>query len=288
MIYGNASWGFRETPLERQLEITRGMGLEVLELGIAGHPSDFLNLDSGAKDIAAVKGMFGRHGVRLECASTGNDFTLPDPAACRAELERVGKALGMASALGVGRLRVFAGFSPVGEVVGERWGQMVDCLAEAAGLAASLGVELAVETHGGVEAVPGGVRHFHSAASHPGTLRRLLDELGPDVKLVFDPANLGAVGLDTAAIVELYRSLKDRIAYMHLKDFRSVGRGALLPCACGEGGLDWRVLAQEFRGFPGPGLLEYENPEDVEAGLRRSLAELGRRPLTPPGATAAS
>ena len=38
MLFGNASWGFRETPLEKQLEITSEMGLELLELGIANAP----------------------------------------------------------------------------------------------------------------------------------------------------------------------------------------------------------------------------------------------------------
>ena len=40
MIFGNASWGFRETPLENQLKATKEMGLELLELGIASAPDD--------------------------------------------------------------------------------------------------------------------------------------------------------------------------------------------------------------------------------------------------------
>ena len=42
MKFGNASWGFRETPLEEQLKLTKRLGLEVLELGIANAPKDMI------------------------------------------------------------------------------------------------------------------------------------------------------------------------------------------------------------------------------------------------------
>ena len=37
MQLGNAAWGLRETPLEQQLAITAAMGLDLLELSIAGY-----------------------------------------------------------------------------------------------------------------------------------------------------------------------------------------------------------------------------------------------------------
>ena len=54
MKFGNASWGFRETPLEEQLKITKGLGLEVLELGIANAPKD-LPLDTTDAELDNVK-----------------------------------------------------------------------------------------------------------------------------------------------------------------------------------------------------------------------------------------
>ena len=46
MKIGPAAWGFRETPLEKQLEITKNLGFSYLELGIAGHENDFLHPDN--------------------------------------------------------------------------------------------------------------------------------------------------------------------------------------------------------------------------------------------------
>ena len=57
MKFGNASWGFRETPLEEQLKITKSLGLEVLELGIANAPKD-LPLDTTDAELENVKSLY--------------------------------------------------------------------------------------------------------------------------------------------------------------------------------------------------------------------------------------
>ena len=53
MRFGNAAWGFRETPLEKQFEITRNMGLDILEVGIANAPDD-IPLDVSEERIAEI------------------------------------------------------------------------------------------------------------------------------------------------------------------------------------------------------------------------------------------
>ena len=60
MKYGNltlgyCSWGFRETPLEKQLEIVSRDGLDVLELGIHGHYNDYLQLSPTTQQNDNVK-----------------------------------------------------------------------------------------------------------------------------------------------------------------------------------------------------------------------------------------
>jgi sugar phosphate isomerase/epimerase len=102
----------------------------------------------------------------------------------------------------------------------------------------------------------------------------MLAELPPEIGLVFDPANLGAVGMSTDEILDLYGKVSDRIVYLHLKDFRQVSTEALQPCACGEGQLEWTALAGAFSGFAGTGFIEYELPADIEAGTRRSIEAL--------------
>ncbi len=271
MIFGNAAWGFRETPLEKQLAVTRNMGLNVLELSIAGHDNDVLQPNPESVRIAEVIKLFGEYGVELLCASTGNDFTLPDSAANKENVVRVKAVIDSAVKLGIKYLRIFAGFSPAGDVAEERWLRQVNCLNEVIAYAAEHNITALIETHGGVESVSGGIRHFFSTTSSPEFLYLLMDELDPAAGILFDPANLGAVGLDEDQIIAIYRYLKNRIHAMHFKDFRKTGSGTLSPCACGEGQLDWTKLFAAIKGFTGPALIEYENTEDIEDGCRRSL-----------------
>jgi sugar phosphate isomerase/epimerase len=265
MIIGNAAWGFRETPLEKQLEITRDMGLDLLELQIGGHENDFLQLDATAEDIAKVKDLFEQYAIKLICASTGNDFTAATEVDC-ADVKRV---IDIAEQLNIKYLRIFAGFSPVAEVIGERWDVMIKMLNEVAQYAQEHNILPAIETHGGVEECLDGIRHFHSTTTSMETWRRILDELDYPVGVVFDPANLGAVGMNETEIIDLYRLLP--VSYLHLKDFRKTPQEALEPCACGAGQLDWQKLWSELKNFSGPGVIEYELTEDIEDGLRRSL-----------------
>lgn len=273
MNLGLAAWGFRETPLERQLAITGELGLCLLELSIAGHRNDVLQLDSSSSVIASVGKLFKDYGVSLNCACAGNDFTLPEKKDNLRQLENLKGVIDIASELGVRNLRIFAGFSPRDEVADKRWAIMIECLWQTAEYAAQKRIVPAIETHGGVTVTASGVKHFHSTSSHPGTLKRILEVMPDNVKINFDPANLYAVGVEHPE--EVYLQFKDRISYAHLKDFAPVpGSDSLRPAACGESGMDWKALLKTMQDFSGPALIEYENVEDVENGCRRSLSFL--------------
>lgn len=270
MHLGLAAWGFRETPLEKQLEITGRMGLDLLELSIAGHPNDVLQLDASANKITEVRKLFKCRGIRLSCASTGNDFTMPYKADNLKQLESVKRTIDIACEAGADRIRIFAGFSPLADVSGDRWKVMIDCLRHVAEHAAGREIMPAIETHGGVTATKDGVKHFHSTSSHPVALLKMLAELPESMKIVFDPANLYAVGIMHPE--EIYLQFKDRIAYAHLKDFVPVaGSDSIRPVACGESAMNWRKLLEVMADYAGPALIEYENVEDIEEGCRRSL-----------------
>lgn len=273
MRFGNAAWGFRETPLKRQLEITRAMGLDLLELSVAGHENDRLQLEATDRDIAAVTTLFAKAGIELSCAATGSDFTLPRRDDCLAGLNRVKRVIDIGGKLGIRYLRIFAGFAPVAEVTGERWRTMIECLRIAGEYAAAAGIVPVVETHGGITCHADGVTHFFSTSSEPDTLVRMLDELPMTLMVNFDPANLYAVGIAHPETV--YQRIRERVAYVHLKDFvRLPGTGHLKPAACGESAMDWNSLLSAMSDYDGPALIEYENVEDVEDGCRRSLTFL--------------
>jgi sugar phosphate isomerase/epimerase len=268
MILGNAAWGFRETPLERQLAITRDMGCTLLELHVASIPADRIQMDATDADIAAVASLFAAHGIDLAYASIGNDFTVPDEKRNYAELDVVRKKIDIAARLGVRGMRIFAGFSPRAAVVGRRWNVMVDCLNQAAEHAQAKGIFLAIETHGGVCPAPGGFIHSPSVSTDVPSLRRLMDELHPALAFNYDPANVWAAErIPPEAVLTVIR---ERVKYLHLKDYQIVKDDVVMPVACGEGVLDWDVLMKSLATYDGPAFIEYEPTEDVADGCRRS------------------
>lgn len=264
--FGNAAWGFRELPLEEQLKITNKMNLHIHELGIANAPSD-IQLDASDGELGEVKKLYEKYDIELLCAATGNDFTCGR----RDDAEKVKQVVVICAKLGVKFLRIFAGFSPVEEVTGERWQIMIDCLNKCAEYAKERGVTLTVETHGGVNGFAGGeVEHFNSVTTTAETLEKMLKVLDGNIMFNYDPANLYAVGIKRPD--EIYRILKGRVAYVHLKDFKTMPGGHLKPAACGGSDMCWKEILGGLSDFKGPMLFEYEIPEDLEDGLNRSYA----------------
>ncbi len=273
MKFGIAAWGLRETVLEEQLAMARRLGVELLELGIAGHPDDRLQADAGELEIRQVQELFAQSGVTLLCAATGNDFTSEEPEQCFRSLETVKKVLRIADCLGVRFLRIFAGFSPLECVSGERWDIQLECLKKVYAAAENTQVIPVVETHGGViTEKDDSVRHYSSTSTDYNALDRILEEV-PEMRLNFDPANLFVVDIDVCAF---YRRYQEKIVYMHLKDFVRSGCG-FFPAACGKGRMDWMSLLREIKDFQGPVMLEYEIPANVEEGFRESLDFIRRK-----------
>lgn len=263
-LFGNAAWGFRELELEEQLKITHKMGLRVHELGIANAELD-LPLDADNAALDEVKALYKKYNIMLLCAATGNDFSCGSDA----DVEKIEKVTDICAYLGVKYLRIFAGFSAVSEVKGERWNMMVLSLNRCAEYAKGKGVTLVVETHGGVDGFDGGeVEHFMSVTTDEETLARLKCELDGTIAFNYDPANLYAVGHKHPN--KIYSLLKDRVAYVHLKDFKTMPSGHKKPAACGESDMDWSEILSGLRDFDGAMLFEYEIPESLEEGLINS------------------
>lgn len=259
---GSAAWGFRALALEAQLALAAKLGFATHELGIANADTD-IPAEADGETVARVKKLYADNGLALRCAATGNDFTGSD---AQAQLEKVKQVISLCKALGVGKLRIFSGFSPIDQMDEEKWQQTIACLRAADGFAAEQGVTLCLETHGAVESGHIGVRHIRSTTTQIADLNRLLTDT--EIKIVYDPANLNAVGEDIGAFFEAFQ---DRIGYVHLKDFAPVEGPWLRPCALGEGSAPWEPLKQKLLALDVPLLMEYENTEDLEAGLVTSV-----------------
>lgn len=264
---GAASWGFRELALPGQLDLVKGLGLDSLELGIANGEND-IQMDEDVSRLEQVKKEYASRGLSLLTAATGNDFTVADEAVVRADVAKVRQAIDICAFLGVKSLRIFAGFSPYQEVEERRFGVMIDALNQVAEYGRKHGVMAAVETHGGVQAYPDGVEHFHSVSTWQGCLERILKETSDSLKFVFDPANLYAIpGTDVQAVLELIGS---RIAYVHMKDFVGTAGGHLKPGAVGDEKRDWKGILASALQWSDTYMIEYEEPGNIEEGTRRS------------------
>jgi len=258
---GSAAWGFRALELPAQLALAQKLGMATHELGIANADTD-IPANASAETAAWVRQLYRSHGLALVCAATGNDFTGDD---APAQLEKVKTVISLCKTLGVEKLRIFTGFTPISQMNEKKWQQLLRCIAEAAAFAESHGVTLCVETHGAVEGGERGVRHIRSTTTQVEDLGRVL--AAAPVQIVFDPGNLNAVGEDPVAFLD---AVADRIGYVHLKDFAPVGGGFLRPSAVGEGTTHWPALKEKLTALDVPLLYEYENTEDLEVGLVKS------------------
>lgn len=261
MKFGNAAWGFRETPLEKQLRITADMGLGYLELGIANAPND-IPLDVQDSEIEHIKELSAQYGVNILHAATGNDFT-----AGIGDVAKVKRVMDICDKLNIQYLRIFTGFTPLSELSETAYADMLSALTSVCDYAAKKHVVPVMEIHGAVKVYDDGVEHIMSTTTDLGTLVDIMQRIPENARICYDPANLYAVGRKNAA--DFYENLKDKIAYAHFKEFMPLPSGHLSPSYCGAGNMDWKNILKSMADFDGVVMFEYENTEDVEAGLQR-------------------
>ena len=105
----------------------------------------------------------------------------------------------------------------------------------------------------------------------PERAERLLDALGDDhVRIILDTVNLLTPDNHTrcdAILDECERRFGDRVAVLHLKDYRAEeGAADLKACACGTGEMDYHRLLRFAAARPGiPMTLENTKPDNAEA-----------------------
>jgi Sugar phosphate isomerases/epimerases len=267
---GCGEWGFRELPLEEHFKIAKQFGFRFLEIGIGG---DFPGRLPGGMSSDGIEGFLklkSAYQIETPQCCLENDFTLPDAADHAAMVRRTLQEIELAARLGANQVRLFAGFTPAREMTEEIWGRLLDGLRKCQSLCASLGLTIAIETHGKIEWIAGSAHHVHTVSTDPACLERLVKELPPEVGFNFDPGNLKAVAPnDRSYQLSL---LDERITYCHLKDWRRRGDG-WEAVAIGDDDLDYGSLLPRMS-YDGIYLIEYEPTGDVEDGIRRSLEYL--------------
>ena len=272
IFIGCGEWGFRDLPLQEHFAIAARLGFKVMEFGIGGGQPGRLPESLAPSQIDAFVDLCHRHQITTPFCCLENDFTLPDVAAHDRMLQRTLDQIELAQRLGATHVRLFTGFTPIGVMTQAIWNRMLAAFNAADELCQSLGLVIAIETHGKIELRNGVAHHTHTVTTDRDALARLVKSLPETVMFNYDPGNLKAVEPDDHRYA--LDLIGDRIGYCHLKDWRRSADG-WEAVAIGDDDLDYaRLLPQlPYRGIL---LIEYEPTADVEAGIMRSLDYLTR------------
>lgn len=182
-------WHFRDPKVSIEGVVERAAAL-----GVAGVDVLHRQMDLPEKEpltaahrayLSRLKRHAARHGVSYCCLSIHQDFVDPDPAFLRAQIAHTHKCIEIASALGIGVLRLNSGrwntikdfddlmkargIEPVlpgySEDDGFKW--CIDCLHQCLDKAAEHGVILAVENHWGLTRSVEGLLRITDAIQSP-------------------------------------------------------------------------------------------------------------------------
>jgi sugar phosphate isomerase/epimerase len=258
--------------MEEHFHICQKLGFRLMEFGIGGEKRGRLPERPDRATIREFHAMTARYGIDTPFCCVENDFTRADLREHDRMLDSTLRSMADAARCGATHVRLFAGFRPIDEMDEPTWHRMLIAFDECQNLAARIGVQICIETHGAIVEHEGTCLHRHTVTTRADGLERLLRELPSQVAFNWDPGNCKAADPnDRSCKLDL---LRGRIQYCHLKDWLRAGSG-WRAAAPGDGDLDYGELLPRLD-FRGPLLIEYEPTEDVEEGLRRSLAYLHR------------
>jgi len=204
-------------------------------------------------DLAAFRRQAHLRGIAIAGTAVGNRFTLPAGPRLDREIADVKRWIDRTALLGAGHMRVFAGPSGDGLDDAAARRQCIAVLTECAAHAATRGVMLGVENHGGVVADPDGLLEVVRGVDS--------DWLG----ISLDTGNF--VSADPYA--DLARCAPYAVNVQYKVSIRRTEAGPAEPA-------DARRIVGILRdaGYQGRVALEYEEDEDPYAAVPRHLATL--------------
>ncbi len=158
-----------------------------------------------------VRGSIERHGLKMPMLCYSPDFTHPDAAKRREEVEREKTMIDATARLGGKFCRVLSGQRrpSVSRAEGLRW--VVECIREAADYAGTKQVVLALENH-----YKDNYWEHPEFAQHRDLFLEIVSQIdSPWFGVQFDPSNTIVAGEDP---LELLEAVKHRVVTMHASD----------------------------------------------------------------------
>lgn len=224
------------------------------------------------RELPEVQAAVRKCELAVSAYAIGNDLVHPDAGERARQVQGIRDGVDTARRLGTQLLRVFSGSEKPGVNVedGARW--IVDGLRAGAAYAAEHQVTLVLENHG-------------LFAGRADQVRRIIEEVDtPALRANVDTGNFLLVNQDP---VRATRDLAALAAYVHLKDFRALGRdehivdesymgldGARFVgtvIGAGDVQLDAVLSALRDAGYDGWLSIEYEGTGDAREGLEQSV-----------------
>jgi sugar phosphate isomerase/epimerase len=256
--------------LETVLRFFDELGVDVVELADAHVHS---------AGVEAVRAALDRLGLSVVCYDVAADFVTDDPDARRRELEKLQGGIERAAAVGSRHVLTYPGLPRPGIEPAAVRGWFAEALRTCLPLARRLGVVLTIPDVGIAAELSGTSEH----------LREICAAVGPELRVTYDVGNFLLAGEEPLPALE---RLADRIAHVHLKDWRVFPVGEPPPpgsyagldgrhylgLALGEGVLDLPSVVRRLAelGYRGCLSIEYEGTDDPSAAVRRGLAYLRR------------
>ena len=187
------------------IEMASGLGVDGLEM----YPGFFTSLDDAYLD--RVREAIEKRGMTMPMLCCSPDFTHPDAAVRREEIERERRMIDVTARLGGGFCRVLSGQRR--PEVERRQGirRVVDAITELLPYAESRGVVLAMENH-----YKDGYWQYPEFAQKSDVFLEIVESIRSSwFGVQFDPSNAVVAGEDP---VELLKQVKDRVVTMHASD----------------------------------------------------------------------
>jgi len=135
--------------LEKFIDFCAEQNLDACELTAYYFPKEITT-----EYLLSLKERAFRLGLDISGTAIGNNYCVADPAAREQQLQMTRDWIDYSAILGAPAIRIFAGTKPAGETEETARDRCVSAINEALQYAATKGVVLALENHGGITATP--------------------------------------------------------------------------------------------------------------------------------------
>jgi len=198
----------RSMSLVEWIDLAASLGVDGLEM----YPGFFTSLEPSY--LAGVRAALHRHGLAMPMLCASPDFTQPDPAARRAEVERHKRMIDLVAVFDAPTprtCRVLSGQRRPEISEDDGVAMVVDCIERLLPYAAERGVILAMENH-----YKDNYWTYPEFAQRLPVFRRIIEAIdSPWFGVNYDPSNAILAGDDPLVVLD---AVKDRVVSMHASD----------------------------------------------------------------------